>query len=89
MSLSCPFATGESAFIPIAKRVIMILGLGRDRTYLRYQFRRKEGRAGNDDNVQWFRVDHPLMTKEKACIWLPRCVLDGYNYVHWDKTKWQ
>jgi hypothetical protein len=80
MSPSCPFATVESAFIPIAKRVVLILGLGRDRTYLRYQFRGKEGRAGNDDDVRWFGVDHPLMTKEKVCVWLPRCNPEGYNY---------
>ncbi len=79
MSPSCPFATGESAFIPIAKRVIVILGLGRDRN-LRYQFGGKEGRASDDNTVRWFGVDHPLMTKEKARIWLLSCVPDGYNY---------
>ncbi len=58
----------------------MILGSGRDRTYLRYRFGGKEGRAGDDDDVRWFGVDHPSMTKEKARVWLPRCVPDGYNY---------
>ncbi len=58
----------------------MILGSGRDRTYLRYRFGGKEGRAGDNNDVRWFGVDHPSMTKGKARIWLPRCVLDGYNY---------
>jgi hypothetical protein len=80
MSPSRPFAAGESAFILIAKRVVVILGSGRDRTYLRYRFGGKEGRAGDDDDVRWFGVDHPSMTKEKALVWLPRCVPDGYNY---------
>ncbi len=80
MSPSRPFAAGESTFIPIAKWVVMILGLGRDRTYLRYQFGGKERRAGDDNDIRWFGVDHPSMTKEKVCIWLLRCVPDGYNY---------
>ncbi len=80
MSPSRPFAAGESAFIPIAKRFVVILGSGRDRTYLRYRFRGKEGRTGDDDDVRWFGVDHPSMTEEKARVWLPRCVPDGYNY---------
>ncbi len=80
MSPSCPFAAGESTFILIAKWVVMILGLGRDRTYLRYQFGGKEGRAGGDNDVRWFGVNHPSMTEEKACVWLPRRVPDRYNY---------
>ena len=56
------------------------MGSGRDRTYLRYRFRGKEGRTGDDDDVRWFGVDHPSMTEEKARVWLPRCVPDGYNY---------
>ncbi len=80
MSPGCPFAAGESPFVPIAKQVVVTLGSRRDRTYLRHQFGGKEGRAGDNDNVWWFGVDHPSMTKEKACVWLPRCVPDGYNY---------
>ncbi len=66
--------------IPITKRVVVILESGMDRTYLRYRFGGKEGRAGEDDDVRWFGVDHPLMTKEKAHVWLLRCVPDGYSY---------
>ncbi len=56
MSPSRPFATGESALIPIAKRVIVILGSGRDRTYLRYRVGEKEWKAGDDDDIRWFGV---------------------------------
>jgi hypothetical protein len=59
MSPSRPFAAGERAFIPIAKQVVVILGSGRDRTYLRYRFGGTKGRAGDDNDVRWFGVDHP------------------------------
>ena len=62
----------------------MILGAGRDTTYLRYRFGGKK-RGGDDDGhgrdgVRWFEVDHPSTIEQKARVWLPRCVPDGHDY---------
>ncbi|KAL3778718.1 hypothetical protein ACHAW5_006115 [Stephanodiscus triporus] len=66
------------------RRQIVILGAGRDTTYLRYRFGGKK-RGGDDDGhgrdgVRWFEVDHPSTIEQKARIWLPRCVPDGHDY---------
>ncbi|KAL3816992.1 hypothetical protein ACHAXA_010112 [Cyclostephanos tholiformis] len=71
------------------RRQIVILGSGRDTTYLRYRFGRKkikregddDGHGCDDDDVRWFEVDYPSMIERKARIWLPRCVPDGHHHV--------
>ena len=68
-------------------RQVVVLGAGRDTTYLRYRFRNK--RVASDDNgsatdvegnVRWYEVDHPSLIRQKAQCWLPRCIPTGYDY---------
>jgi len=60
------------------KRQIVILGAGRDTTYLRYRFQQT-----NDDdiidNVNWYEVDHESIIVQKAHTWLPNCIPKDYD----------
>jgi len=61
-----------------SKRQIVILGAGRDTTYLRYRFQQT-----NDDdiinNVNWYEVDHESIIVQKAHTWLPNCIPKDYD----------
>ncbi|KAL9185572.1 hypothetical protein ACHAXT_003349 [Thalassiosira profunda] len=59
-------------------RQVVILGAGRDTSYLRR--RTKTGaNAVLGDDVRWYEVDHPSVIEQKARTWLPRCMSDGYG----------
>jgi len=61
------------------KRQVVILGAGRDTTYLRYRFQQ----MNNDDiihtNVNWYEVDHESIIVQKAHTWLPNCIPKDYD----------
>ena len=63
-----------------AVRQVVILGSGRDTTYLRYRFGKKESLClDDDDTVRWYEVDHPSVIIQKAHSWLPGCIPSGYE----------
>ena len=57
---------------------MVILGAGRDTTYLRYRFGYLKG--CEEKQVDWFEVDHPFVIEQKAQGWLCNCAPDGYDY---------
>ena len=61
-----------------SKRQIVILGAGRDTTYLRYRFQHENN---NDiiNNVNWYEVDHESIIIQKAHTWLPNCIPKDYD----------
>lgn len=61
------------------RRQVVILGAGRDTTYLRYRF---ENLKDFKEQVDWFEVDHPFVIEQKAHSWLCNCAPEGYNYKH-------
>jgi hypothetical protein len=60
------------------RRQVVILGAGRDTTYLRHRFGYLNG--FEEKQVDWFEVDHPFIIEQKARTWLPHCAPEGYNY---------
>lgn len=83
--LSLPLSSSSPTGRDRARRQIVVLGSGRDTTYLRYRFGNKnanvKGAAGySDDDVRWYEVDHPSVIIQKAHKWLPACVPNGYEY---------
>ena len=60
------------------RRQVVVLGAGRDTTYLRYRFGYLRG--FEEKQVDWFQVDHPFVVEQKAQTWLCNCAPDGYNY---------
>ena len=60
-------------------RQIVILGAGRDTTYLRYRFQNNNN-SNNGTNVNWYEVDHPSIIIQKAHSWLPNCIPKEYEY---------
>ena len=60
------------------RRQVVILGAGRDTSYLRHRFRYLEGFEEN--RVDWFEVDHSFVIQQKAHIWLRNCAPAGYSY---------
>lgn len=63
---------GSSA--PKVDRQVVVLGAGRDTTYLRRRFQKDETTL---DSVRWYEVDHPSVMIQKAHSWLPGCIPDG------------
>ena len=59
-------------------RQIVVLGSGRDTTYLRYRF--GHYLHENAGFVRWYEVDHPSVICQKAYDWLPGCIPKGYDY---------
>ena len=67
------------------RRQIVILGAGRDTTYLRYRFGKKTDSSLDDgstnNNIQWYEVDHSSVIQQKAHKWLHSgCIPSGYSY---------
>jgi len=60
------------------RRQVVILGAGRDTTYLRYRFGYQKGFEENQ--VDWFEVDHPFVIEQKAHTWLCNSAPAGYKY---------
>lgn len=67
-------ASGSS----VVGRQVVVLGAGRDTSYLRYRFG-KEKATMNFEDVRWFEVDHPSIVRKKARSWLPGCVPAGHH----------
>ncbi|KAL3779027.1 hypothetical protein HJC23_011466 [Cyclotella cryptica] len=71
-------------------RQIVVLGSGRDTTYLRHRFehlknlhsnntRTKDGAAEDSEQyVRWYEVDHPSVIRQKVTDWLPCCMPRGF-----------
>ena len=59
-------------------RQIIVLGSGRDTTYLRYRFGHYAPESAGF--VRWYEVDHPSVICQKAYDWLPGCIPKGYDY---------
>lgn len=59
------------------RRQVVVLGAGRDTTYLRYRFGNLKG---FEEQLEWFEVDHPFVMEQKAHSWLCNCAPEGYNY---------
>ena len=59
------------------KRQIVILGAGRDTTYLRYRFQHENNNIIN--NVNWYEIDHESVIVQKAHTWLPNCIPKDYD----------
>ena len=60
-------------------RQVVVLGSGRDTTYLRHRFGNEQPKV-DDHTVRWYEVDHPSVIVQKAHSWLPRCIPKGYDY---------
>lgn len=60
------------------RRQVVILGAGRDTTYLRYRFGYLTGFELKE--IDWFEVDHPFVIEQKAKSWLQNCTPEGYVY---------
>ena len=60
------------------RRQVVILGAGRDTTYLRYRFGYLKG--FEEKQVDWFEVDHPFVIEQKAHKWLCNCAPEGFSY---------
>lgn len=73
---------------PNAKRQLVVLGSGRDTTYLRYRFGHliskdvAVGEPSNNSNefLRWYEVDHPSVIHRKAIEWLRSCIPKGFEY---------
>ena len=79
LSLSLKSSSNEDDGCKV-KRQIVILGSGRDTSYLRYRL----GQLGNNDSsqnefVRWYEVDHPSIICQKAFDWLPVSMPTGYE----------
>jgi len=61
-----------------AAKQIVILGAGRDTTYLRYRSGNKD--VINLEHTRWYEVDHPSIIVQKAHSWLSKCTPNGYEY---------
>lgn len=65
-------------------RQIVILGSGRDTTYLRYRFGHLNTTCSQklrqDGIVRWYEIDHPSVITQKAFDWLPGCVPKDHDY---------
>ncbi len=61
------------------RRQVVILGAGRDTTYLRYRF---GIRKDFEEQVDWYEVDHPFVIEQKAHSWLCSCAPEGYGYTY-------
>ena len=60
---------------------MVVLGAGRDTSYLRRRFGGDGGRGtALPPSTGWYEVDHPSVVREKARRWLPRCVPGGHRY---------
>eukprot|EP00571_Detonula_confervacea_P012026 CAMPEP_0172307094 /NCGR_PEP_ID=MMETSP1058-20130122/8021_1 /TAXON_ID=83371 /ORGANISM="Detonula confervacea, Strain CCMP 353" /LENGTH=499 /DNA_ID=CAMNT_0013019167 /DNA_START=12 /DNA_END=1511 /DNA_ORIENTATION=- len=60
-------------------RQVVVLGAGRDTTYLRHRFG-KGSTIHNGDGVRWYEVDHPSVIVQKAHSWLSSCIPEGCSY---------
>ena len=76
-----------SAPTPDGRRQVVVLGAGRDTSYLRRRFGGGDGGRGTllPPATDWYEVDHPSVVREKAMRWLPRCVPAGHRY-QFDET---
>ena len=67
-----------------AERQIVLLGSGRDTTYLRYRLGHLNTTTRQSSQqrqvVRWYEVDHSTVICPKVYEWLPRCIPDGYGY---------
>lgn len=65
------------------RRQVVVLGAGRDTSYLRRRFAgggRGAALPPLPPDTGWYEVDHPSVVREKARRWLPRCVPGGHRY---------
>lgn len=76
--LSLPLLEDAEASNNKDRRQVVILGAGRDTTYLRYRFGYLTGFEGKE--IDWFEVDHPFVIEQKAKSWLKKCTPEGYVY---------
>jgi O-methyltransferase involved in polyketide biosynthesis len=78
----CAINQTISAFLSLPfedeRRQVVILGAGRDTTYLKYRFGHLNGFEGKQ--VNWFEVDHAFVIEQKSHVWLRHCAPEGYNY---------
>ncbi|KAL7508254.1 hypothetical protein ACHAXN_005315 [Cyclotella atomus] len=60
-------------------RQLVVLGSGRDTSYLRYRFGhfQTSSTADYDGEVRWYEVDHSSVITQKVFDWLPGCIPNG------------
>jgi O-methyltransferase involved in polyketide biosynthesis len=65
-----------------AARQVVVLGSGRDTTYLRYRFGHLQSTSSlkGEELIRWYEVDHPSVICQKVYDWLPACIPKGYEY---------
>ena len=61
-------------------RQIVVLGAGRDTTYLRYRFQKEKEKQNQLRNVNWYEVDHSSIIISKAHSWLPQACCKSSEY---------
>ncbi|KAL7487998.1 hypothetical protein ACHAW6_013592 [Cyclotella cf. meneghiniana] len=73
-------------------RQIVVLGSGRDTTYLRHRFGHFGSLRSNETHtidgaskpseefVRWYEVDHPAVIRQKVTDWLPSCIPRDFDY---------